>query len=111
MKVALASACLLAAAVLNGAAGVQEAKLPPETAVYRSSELPGYALTQRHCLMCHSAHYVAMQPPTSARAYWDATVKKMKKPFGAPFPDDDIPAIVDYLVRTYGAERPQATSR
>lgn len=29
----------------------------------------------------------------------------MKKPFGAPFPDQDIPAMVDYLVKTYGAER------
>jgi len=28
----------------------------------------------------------------------------MKKPFGAPFADEDIPAIVDYLVKTYGAE-------
>ena len=46
-----------------------------------------------------------MQPPTSARAYWDATVKKMKKPFGAQFPDEDIAAMVDYLVKTYGAER------
>ena len=28
----------------------------------------------------------------------------MKSPFGAPFADEDIPAIVDYLVKTYGAE-------
>jgi hypothetical protein len=28
----------------------------------------------------------------------------MKTPFGAPFADEDIPAIVDYLVKTYGAE-------
>jgi sulfite dehydrogenase len=50
---------------------------------------------------------VSTQPPSSPRAYWDATVKKMKKPFGAPFPDDDVPAMVDYLSKTYGAERPE----
>ena len=79
--------------------------LPPETAVYVASDLPGYRLVQKNCVGCHSAHYVAMQPPSSPRAWWDATVKKMKKPFGAPFPDEDIAAMVDYLVKTYGAER------
>ena len=80
--------------------------LPRETAAYVASDLPGYQLVQRNCVGCHSAHYVAMQPPSAARAYWDATVKKMKKPFGATFPDEDVAAMVDYLVRTYGAERP-----
>jgi sulfite dehydrogenase len=79
--------------------------LPSETAVYRANDLPGYQLVQRNCLLCHSAQYVTMQPPASPRTYWDATVKKMKKPFGAPFPDEDVAAIVDYLVKTYGAER------
>ena len=64
----------------------------------------GYALVQRDCLICHSAQYVQYQPSSSPRAYWEATVKKMKKPFGAPFSDEDIPAIVDYLVKTYGTE-------
>jgi sulfite dehydrogenase len=105
VKTAIISACALAGTLLVGAAAAQESKMPPETAAYRASDLPGYALAQRHCLMCHSAHYVTTQPPTSSRAYWDATVTKMKKPFGAPFPDEDIPALVDYLVRTYGAER------
>jgi hypothetical protein len=47
---------------------------------------------------------VQTQPPTSARAYWEATVVKMKKAFGAPFAEEDIPSMVDYLVKTYGAE-------
>ena len=51
-----------------------------------------------------------MQPPASSRAYWDATVRKMKKPFGALFPDEDVPAMVDYLVKTYGAERGAAAN-
>ena len=81
-----------------------EITLPPETASYKPSDLPGYALVQRDCLVCHSAHYVQYQPSSSPRSYWEATVKKMKTPFGAPFADEDIPAIVDYLVKTYGAE-------
>ncbi len=56
-------------------------------------------------MTCHSAQYVLTQPPSSPRSYWDATVRKMKKPFGAPFADEDIPAMVDYLTKTYGAER------
>jgi sulfite dehydrogenase (cytochrome) subunit B len=42
---------------------------------------------------------------TSPRTYWDATVRKMKQPFGATFLDEDVAAMVDYLVKIYGAER------
>ena len=73
--------------------------------VYKESSLPGYQLVQRHCIGCHSAHYVQTQPSTLNRTYWENTVKRMKKPFGAPFPDEDIAAMVDYLVETYGAEQ------
>jgi hypothetical protein len=85
-------------------ASALEITLPPETARFQPSDLPGYALVQRDCLVCHSAQYVQSQPPSMPRSYWEATVKKMKKPFGAPFADEDIPAIVDYLVKTYGTE-------
>jgi sulfite dehydrogenase len=103
---ALAVAGAAIAALLSDAAVAQRTiTLPGETAVYRANDLPGYPLVQRDCLLCHSAHYVTMQPPTSPRSYWDATVRKMKKPFGAPLPDEDVAAIVDYLVKTYGAER------
>jgi hypothetical protein len=95
---------LLALVVVSPTASALEVTLPPETASFRPSDLPGYALVQRDCLICHSAHYVQYQPSASPRAYWEATVKKMQKPFGAPFADDDIPAIVDYLVKTYGTD-------
>ena len=95
------------AASLSSSAAQRTVTLPPETAVYTKSELPGYELVQRNCIGCHSVDYVAMQPPTLGRTYWDSTVKRMKKPFGAQFPDDDIAAMVDYLVKTYGAERPK----
>jgi len=105
----LAGVALAVASSAAPPAGQQRTiTLPAETAAYVRSDLPGYQLVQRNCVGCHSAHYVAMQPPTSARAYWDATVKKMKKPFGATFPDEDIAAMVDYLVKTYGAERTNA---
>ncbi|WP_137925053.1 cytochrome c, class I [Cupriavidus sp. 2SB] len=85
-------------------ASPKEIKLPQETATYKASTLPGYNLALQNCMICHSAQYVSTQPPTSSRAYWDATVKKMKKPFGAPLKDENIEPIVDYLVKTYGAE-------
>jgi sulfite dehydrogenase len=47
---------------------------------------------------------VQYQPSSLPRGYWEATVKKMQKPFGAPFADEDIPAIVDYLAKTYGTD-------
>ena len=93
------------ALMLAVSAGALEIHLPPETATYKPSELPGYQLVQRNCMTCHAAQYASSQPPASPRAYWDATVRKMKKPFGAQFADEDIPAMVDYLVKTYGAER------
>ncbi|WP_409026786.1 c-type cytochrome [Janthinobacterium sp. SUN098] len=96
------------ALMLAGSAGALEIQLPPETAAYKPSELPGYQLVQRNCMTCHAAQYASSQPPASPRAYWEATVKKMKKPFGAQFDDADMPAMVDYLVKTYGAERDAA---
>ena len=97
----------LAAAALSTMTPIAEQRtytLPPETVVYKESSLPGYQLVQRNCIGCHSAHYVQMQPPTLARTYWENTIKRMKKPFGAQFPDEDIAAMADYLVKTYGAE-------
>lgn len=82
-----------------------DVQLPPETAVFKPSELPGYALVQRNCMTCHSVDFIQTQPFSSPRGYWDATVKKMKRPFGARFSDAEIPDMVDYLVKTYGAER------
>ena len=84
--------------------------LPRETVTYQASELPGYKRVQQNCLVCHSAHYVMYQPPGSPRGYWDAIVRKMKHPFGAFFPDEDIAPMVDYLVKTYGAERTTITT-
>jgi sulfite dehydrogenase len=100
-----------AAATMASAAAQRTFTLPPETVVYRESSLPGYQLVQRNCVGCHSVHYVQTQPSTLGRTYWENTVKRMKKPFGATFPDEDIAAMVDYLVKTYGAEQPVKPAR
>jgi sulfite dehydrogenase len=86
-------------------AQVRSITLPAETITFRPSKLPGYELARQQCSSCHSAEYVPYQP-TSGRPYWQATVDKMVKTFGAPIPADQIPPIVDYLVATYGPDAP-----
>ncbi|MGK5078961.1 c-type cytochrome [Janthinobacterium sp. HLX7-2] len=110
MRMNMLFAALALVFLAAGSAGALEIALPPETATYKASTLPGYQLVQRNCMTCHAAQYASSQPPASPRAYWEATVKKMKKPFGAQFADEDVPAMVDYLVKTYGAERGAAAA-
>lgn len=83
------------------ATSAEEIRWPLETLSYQPSDLPGFRLVQSNCLTCHSAHYVAYQPPLPA-SYWDATVRKMKNVFKAPIEEKDIAAMVDYLAQTYG---------
>ncbi|HVZ42314.1 MAG TPA: cytochrome c [Ramlibacter sp.] len=99
---------LFAAAFSFSVAAVPAAKtiqLPPDGAQLKASPLPGYVKAQGNCVACHSAEYMLYQPPTAARPYWDAMVKRMKAVFKAPIDDADMPEIVDYLVKTYGNEQ------
>jgi hypothetical protein len=96
---------LLSIGFVRGEDGVRRIELPAETAVFKPAELPGYALVNATCLTCHSVEYVKYQPSSSPRTYWQATVTKMQKTFGAPIPDAMVEPLVDYLVRTYGAEK------
>lgn len=73
--------------------------LPAETGAYKKA--PGVELAQANCMICHSTEYVATQPPMP-RKFWEAAVKKMKEKFGAPTPDEQIAALVDYLTANYG---------
>ena len=99
---------VLAAGVLAAApAMAKDIQLPPDGVQLKPSELPGYAKAQTSCTMCHSAEYMLYQPATAPRTYWDAMVKRMKTVFKAPVPDADMPEIVDYLAKTYGAEQPK----
>ncbi len=73
--------------------------LPPESGVYKAA--PGVELAAANCLMCHSTEYVSSQPPMP-RKFWEASVKKMKDKFGAPTPDAQMAALIDYLTTNYG---------
>ena len=100
---------LLAVAALCGSAfGVTKViQLPADTEQLKPSALPGYAKAQVNCVACHSAEYMLYQPPTAPRGYWENMVKRMKVVFKAPINDEDMPAFVDYLAKTYGAEQPK----
>jgi mono/diheme cytochrome c family protein len=80
-------------------------QLPPDAEQLRASPLPGYAKAQANCVACHSAEYMVYQPATAPRGYWENMVKRMKTVFKAPIADEDIPVLVDYLAKTYGAEQ------
>ncbi|MFO1418750.1 MAG: cytochrome c [Methylotetracoccus sp.] len=96
-------AILLGASAMAAPLAAVEIELPADSASFRPSALPGYALAQRNCLVCHSADYVSSQPPDADRGYWQQTVLKMKTAFGWPLPDDEVGPIIDYLVSAYGA--------
>ena len=86
-------------------AGAKSIELPPDGVTLKPSNLPGFAKAQADCVVCHSAEYMQYQPPTAQRPYWDAMVKRMKREFNAPINDVDMPAIVEYLDKTYGSEQ------
>ncbi|MEQ1852130.1 MAG: cytochrome c [Chthoniobacteraceae bacterium] len=82
--------------------------LPPETGTLRDG--PGLALVQTSCLTCHSAEYISTQPPFP-RAFWEASVKKMREKYGAPVAEGDVGKLVDYLAAAYGAPDGSKTPR
>jgi mono/diheme cytochrome c family protein len=102
-RVAIVAALVAGAAVAAPKTFTQ----PPDDVQLKASPLPGYAKAQQSCVACHSAEYFLYQPPTAPRAYWEAMVTRMKVVFKAPIDDADMPAIVDYLVKTYGSEQPK----
>jgi hypothetical protein len=69
---------------------------------FHLKEAPGKALVEANCTMCHSLDYIPMNSPFLDRKGWEASVTKMIKVMGAPVPDTDVQAIVDYLVSQYG---------
>ena len=110
MKSMAFKACVLGAIAFGvtvyAAGATKTIELPADGVQLKASPLPGYAKAQASCVACHSAEYMRYQPPTAARPYWDSMVKRMKVVFKAPIADDDMPAIVDYLAKTYGNEQP-----
>ncbi|WP_457107758.1 SorB family sulfite dehydrogenase c-type cytochrome subunit [Methylobacterium sp. P5_C11] len=79
--------------------------LPEPTAQFRpapeAAHAAGFQAAQENCLTCHSADYVAMQPPKKGQAFWDAEVAKMIKVYRAPITEAQAKAIAAYLGATY----------
>jgi cytochrome c553 len=110
-RIAPAVALVVAASAFMASAGgaaraaEKSMTLPADGLQLEPSTLPGYAKAKAECVACHSAEYMAYQPPSAPRTYWEAMVARMKSVFKAPIDDADQPLIVDYLVKTYGNER------
>ena len=79
--------------------------LPEPTAQFRpapdGAHASGFQAAQENCQTCHSADYVAMQPPKKGQAFWDAEVAKMIKVYRAPIAEEQAKAIAAYLGATY----------
>jgi sulfite dehydrogenase (cytochrome) subunit B len=73
-------------------------QLPDETAKLKPG--PGVD-TAIVCQACHSADYIATQPPGESKAFWQAEVQKMIKVYKAPIAESDAAVIVNYLATTY----------
>jgi mono/diheme cytochrome c family protein len=92
---------LVAALCFAGAADAASYSPPAETATLKPSAHPGYAVAQDHCLACHSADYVRMQPPGKPKLFWETEVAKMILVYKAAIAEDDAKAISSYLAETY----------
>jgi mono/diheme cytochrome c family protein len=76
--------------------------LPAETVMLRRSTLPGFGIAQEKCGICHSADYIAYQPPGMTLKQWTAEVVKMQHNYGAPIADEEIKQLAVYLASVYG---------
>ncbi len=56
----------------------------------------GQEIANSYCVICHSADYIYMQPEHSQKK-WQAIITKMKRIFGCPIPQDQIPTLATYL--------------
>jgi sulfite dehydrogenase (cytochrome) subunit B len=98
-------AAVLALAATSARAAPDTYALPEATAQFRpapdAAHAAGFQAAQENCLTCHSADYVAMQPPKKGQAFWDAEVAKMIKVYRAPIAEEQAKAIAAYLGAAY----------
>jgi mono/diheme cytochrome c family protein len=88
---AIAAAVALFAAVPLGA---QEQNI-------KLKDGPGKEAVEANCGTCHSLDYIPMNSPFLDRPRWDAAIKKMQGPFGAPITEADATLILEYLAKNY----------
>src|SRR5664279_2008157 len=86
-------------ACITVAIAADEWRLPDEKPAFKSA--PGAELAQANCIMCHSHEYITTQPKFT-REQWKASVTKMQQKYGAPLAPENVDAVLDYLVRSYG---------
>jgi mono/diheme cytochrome c family protein len=87
-------------ALLAGLLAVAPA-LADESA-FKLKEGDGRLQVEANCVACHSLDYIQMNSVFLDRKGWEGSVNKMIKVMGAPIPERDVAAIVDYLARSYG---------
>lgn len=102
MKRSLTSVLMLAASLVTAVASAREITLPADTSTLRVSDLPGYAIAQQKCGICHSADYISYQAPGMNQVQWTAEMLKMQHSYGAPISDDEIRLLGAYLAGSYG---------
>lgn len=93
---------LVIALMTTGVVALAETRsivLPEETTQF--IEAPGAEVARNNCLSCHSADYIATQPPRKGQAFWAAEVNKMIKAYKAPIDPADAEIITKYLSETY----------
>jgi len=88
---------MIAAAALLVLTGALAAERPMAL-----KDAPGRALVENLCAGCHSLDYIGINAPFMNRQTWTAEVNKMINVFGAPIPQNDAGAIVEYLTANYG---------
>lgn len=91
---------IIAAAVVTVALAARARAEEQEPAL---KDAPGRALVESQCAACHSLEYIRTNSPFMTQKVWEAEVRKMINAFGAPIEPADAQAIIDYLVRNYGA--------
>lgn len=99
---ALMSAVLSIAGTVAFAAPPKPIELPGETVKLKPSNLPGFRIAQQKCAICHSADYIAYQPPGMTLTQWTGEMTKMQHLYGAPIDDQEIKLLGVYLAATYG---------
>ena len=92
---------MLSAQTTQGASSVHSIPYP-QVAPPNLPDGPGIDAFKANCVICHTYRYVTTQPKFSKKV-WTAEVDKMRKTYGAPIPEDQVPAIVDYLVAIRGS--------
>lgn len=80
-------------------------ELLPDKSTLRESTLPGYAIAQQKCGICHSADYISFQPPGMSLAQWTDEMHKMQHSYGAPLNEEEIGLVGAYLAVSYGSAK------